>query len=69
MGTSKTKWKRPSGNIIDIQDTPELIGYAKANGWTKARAKPKARKVIKDDNSIEDGGRGSGEDRSKDSRD
>lgn len=28
-------WNRPSGNPIDLKDTPEMEKLAVKNGWTK----------------------------------
>ena len=36
------KWKRGSGSIIELQDTPEMTALAKAKGWIKVvEKKPK----------------------------
>ena len=38
-------WNRPSGNPIELEDTPEMEKLATDNGWTKA--KPKKSKKAK----------------------
>ena len=34
------KWLRPSGNPIELKDTPEMEELATSNGWTKVHTKP-----------------------------
>lgn len=62
------KWKRPSGSIIELQGTDELIKYALDNNWEQVdKPKPKkkaTKKVVDNDNSVADSGRVGGEDRS-----
>jgi hypothetical protein len=64
------KWKRPSGSIIETNDSDASIEYAVANGWEQVdKPKPKpakkaTKKVVKDDDSVAGDRRGSGEDRS-----
>ena len=33
------KWNRPSGNPIELKDTPEMEELALSNGWTKPKVK------------------------------
>ncbi len=42
-------WMRPSGNPIELKDTPEMEKFATDNGWTKEVKKPvkKAKKAKK----------------------
>ena len=69
------KWKRPSGRIIETNDSDAIIEYAAENGWElvkeeepKPEQKPKPKKkaipkAVENDNSVADSGRVSGRDR------
>ena len=35
-------WKRQSGSIIELKDTPNMEKFAKSQGWTKEEPKKKA---------------------------
>ena len=37
-------WMRPSGNTIELKDTPNMEKFATDNGWTKAKPEKKAKK-------------------------
>lgn len=39
------KWKRESGSIIELRDTPAMTDYAKSKGWKKVQKK----RVVKND--------------------
>ena len=34
-----TTWVRPSGTTINLADTPNLVEFAKSQGWTLAKSK------------------------------
>lgn len=38
---STVKYKRPSGSLIEISDTPITKEFAKANGWVKVKSNKK----------------------------
>ena len=51
------KWKRPSGNMIETNDTDASIEYAVSNDWEQAdKPKPKkaSKKAATNDNSATD---------------
>lgn len=39
-------WNRPSGNPIELKDTPAIEAYALKNGWTKAKKTKKTKKKV-----------------------
>lgn len=45
----KTKWNRPNGTSIEINETPAAIAYVESLGWTRAKKAPakKAKKRTK----------------------
>ena len=42
------KWKRESGSVLELKDTPEMSAFAIKQGWTKVVAK-KSKPVEKSD--------------------
>ena len=45
------KYKRKSGSIIELKDTPEIKAFAEKQGWEQVKKKPK--KAASDGNSAD----------------
>lgn len=43
------KYKRKSGSIIELKDTPEMKEFAEKNGFIKIVDKPKKQKAVNND--------------------
>lgn len=47
------KYKRKSGSIIELKDTPEMAAFAKSQGFEKETKPKKKEKVVTNDRNSE----------------